>query len=74
MTDTNFEVILRMLFLKINNTNISLNKKKLLWKFYITNKILFIIEQVLIVNLKKFVIAILNINGKIFIKYMVICK
>ena len=46
MTDTKFEVILKMLFLKFNNTNVSFGKKALMWKIYTTNEALPITEQV----------------------------
>ena len=45
-------MILKMLFLKINNANILLNKKIFMWKSYTINKALFIIKQIQIVNLK----------------------
>lgn len=40
VANTKFKVILERLFLKINNTNISFNKKTLTWKSYIISKIL----------------------------------
>ena len=61
-----------MLFLKISNANISFSEKIFMWKSYITNKVLFITKQVQIIDPKKFVIAALDINNKIFVVYMVI--
>ena len=42
MADTKFAVILRMIFLKINNINMLFSEEILMWKFYIINKALFI--------------------------------
>ena len=72
MADIKFEVILGMLFLKISNVNMLFDKKTLMWRTYTTNKALSIIKQVQIVDLKKFVIAALNIDSKIFVMYMAI--
>ena len=44
--DTKFEVILRMLFLKISNADISFSEKTLTWKIYTTIKALLTTEQV----------------------------
>ena len=46
MADTKFEVILRMFFLKISNTNIVFDEAILMWKFYTTNKTLPTTKQV----------------------------
>lgn len=40
MANTKFEIILRILFLKISNVDILFNKKIFIWKSYITNKAL----------------------------------
>ena len=50
------------------------DKKTLMWKIYNTNKALFIIEQVLIINKKDFIIAVLGANSKTFIVYMAILE
>ena len=67
-----FEVILKILFLKISNANIFFSKKILMWKTYTTNEALLITEQVLIIILKEFVIAELDIDSKIFVVYVAI--
>ena len=41
-----FEIILKMLFLKISNADVLFNEEILMWKFYITNKALFTTKQV----------------------------
>ena len=61
-----------MLFVKISNANILFDKKIFIWKFYITNKTLFTIKQVKIVNSKEFVIMTLDADSKTFVVYMVI--
>ena len=40
IADTKFEVILRMYFLKISNTDMSFSEKTLTWKTYTTSKTL----------------------------------
>lgn len=72
VADTQVKVILKMLFLKINNMNMSFNKETLIWRFYITNKVLAITKQVQIINKKNYIITVLDINSKIFVQYMVI--
>ena len=74
IANTKFEMILEIFFLKISNTNISFGKKTLIQKSYITIKALSITKQISIVDLKKFVIAVLNTNSKTFIIYVAIQK
>ena len=74
VADTKFKAILGMLFLKMSNAGMSFNKKTFMWKFYITNKALPTTKQVQIVNLKEFVIAILDMGSKTFIVCMAIRK
>ena len=45
-----------------------------IWKTYITNKALSIIEQVYIVDKKDFVIMVLNADSKTFIMHVAIRK
>ena len=52
----------------------SFNKKIFSRKSYTTNKTLPIIEQVSIINLKEFVIAVLNIDNETFVVYIAIKK
>ena len=72
VANTKFEVILKMLFLKISNTDMSFGEETLTWKTYTTNKILPTTEQVHIVNPKEFVIAALDVNKRTFVVYMAI--
>ena len=72
MVDTKIEVILEMPFLKISNANMAFGKKTLMWKSYITNKALPITEQVQLINLKEFVIAVLDADNKTFMMHIVI--
>ena len=72
VTDTKFEVILGMLFLKISITNMAFSEEIITWKFYNTYEALPIIEQVQLVDPKKFVIVALDADSKIFIVYMAI--
>ena len=51
-----------------------LSGKTLILRCYTINKALFIIKQVKLTGPKKFIIAILNADGKIFVIYMIIQK
>ena len=46
VSDTQFEMVLGMPFLKISNANVAFGEKTLTWKFYITNEALPTTEQV----------------------------
>ena len=72
VADTKFKVILKMLFLKLSNANISFGKKILMWRIYTTNKALSTIERVQIINKKNFVIAVLDADSKTFVVYIAI--
>ena len=72
VVDNKFEVILGMLFLKLNNANVLFGEKILIWRSYTTNKVLFTSKQVQIIDKKNFVIVALDTNSKIFIIYMTI--
>ena len=50
VVDTKFEVILKMLFLKLSNADLWFGKRTLMWKFYTTNKALPITKQFKIVD------------------------
>ena len=63
-----------MFFLKISNANKSFDEKTLTWKFYITNKALPITKQVQIVNLEEFIIAVLDVDSKMFVMHIAIRK
>ena len=72
VADTKFEVVLRMLFLKLSNADMSFGEKTLTWKSYITNKALPTTERVQLVDLKEFVIAALNADSKTFVVHVAI--
>ena len=72
VADTKFEVILGMLFLKISNADVLFDKKTLIQKTFTTNKALFTTKQVQIVDPKKFVIAALDVNNKMFVIHVTI--
>ena len=48
--DIKFEIIFEILFLKINNINMSFNENIFICKSYIINKALLITEQVQLIN------------------------
>ena len=72
MANTQFEVVLGMLFLKISNADVLFGEGTLTWKSYITNKALPTTKQVQLVNPKEFVIAALDADSKTFIVYVAI--
>ena len=74
VADTKFEVVLRMLFLKISNPDIAFSERMLTWKLYTTNKTLPTTEQVQLVDLKEFVIAALNVDSETFVMHVAIWK
>ena len=67
-----FEMILRMLFFKISNADMSFGEGTLTWRTYTTNKVLPTIKQIQIVDPKKIVIAALDVNSKTFVVYVAI--
>ena len=72
MANTKFEMILKIPILKISNIDVSFDKKTLIWKFYIINKALPTTEPIQIADLKKFVIAALDVNSNTFMIHMAI--
>ena len=72
MANTKFEVILKMLFLKLNNANISFGERIFIWKTYTTNKALPTTKQVLIIKKKDCIIVALDTNSKTFMMYVAI--
>ena len=72
VADTKFEVILRMLFLKLSNADVSFDEKTLTWRTYITNEALSTTEQVQIFDKKDFIIAALNANTETFVVHVAI--
>lgn len=72
LTNTYIHVILEILFLYFNNVDAEFVKLvKLIWKSYITTKVLLNTSQVKLINKKEFTQAILNENSKTFMVYIV---
>ena len=74
VASTKFEVVLKMLFLKISNANVAFSKGTLTQKSYTTNKALLTTKQVQLVDPKEFVIAALNADSETFVVHMAIRK
>ena len=74
VADTKFEVVLGMLFLKISNADMSFGEGIFTWKSYITNKALPTTKQGQLVDLKEFVIVVLDADSKTFVVYLAIWK
>ena len=72
VTNTKFEVILGMPFLKISNAYIAFGEEMLTWKSYTTNKALPTTKQVRLVDPKKFFIAALNADSETFVVHVAI--
>ena len=72
VANTKFEMILKILFLKLNNADVSFNKEILMWKSYITNKVLPSTKQVQIIDSQEFVIAVLDADSETFVIHMAI--
>ena len=72
VADTKFEVVLGMLFLKISNANVAFGEETLTWRSYTTNKALPTTKQVQLVDLKEFVIAMLDVDSETFVVHMAI--
>ena len=72
VADTKFEVILGILFLKINNANVAFDEGTLTWKSYTTNKALPTTERVRLINPKEFVIAALDADSETFVVHVAI--
>ena len=74
VADIKFEVVLRMLFLKISNADVAFDEGILTWKSYITNKALPTTERVWLVNPKEFVIVALDADSETFVMHVAIWK
>ena len=72
VANTKFKVILKILFLKISNSNVLFGKETLIWRTYTTNEALSTTKQVQIINLKEFIIAALDVNSEIFVIHVAI--
>ena len=74
VANTNFEVVLRISFLKISNASIAFGEETLTWKSYTTNEALPTTEQVQLVDPKEFVIVALDADSETFVVHMAIKK
>ena len=72
MANTKFEVILKMFFFKLSNSDISFGKKILIWRTYTTNKALSITKQVQIIDKKDIIIAKLDADSKTIVVHVAI--
>ena len=72
VADTKFEMILRMPFLKISNTDVAFGEGTPTWKSYTTSEALLTTKQVRLVYPKEFVIAALDADSKTFIVHVAI--
>ena len=72
VADTKFEIILGMLFLKLNNADVSFGEEILTWNSYTTSKTLPTTKQVQLVDPKEFVIAVLEPDNETFVVHMII--
>ena len=70
VSDTQFEVILEMPFLKISNADMLFGEGTLTWKTYTTNEALPTTKQVQIIDKKDFVIAALDANSETFVMHV----
>lgn len=64
-------ILLKMLFLTFNNTNIRFTNRKLTWRSYTNTKILLITKWVELIDKKKFVKMALKKDLKTFVIYVV---
>ena len=72
VVNTKFELILKMLFLKISNVDVAFGKRTLMWKLYTTNKALPTTKQVQLINPKEFVIITLDADSETFVMHVAI--
>ena len=70
--DTKFEIILGMPFLKLSNANVSFGKRTLMWKFYITSKVIPTTKQIKLIDPQEFVIAVLNVDSETYVEHVAI--
>ena len=70
LADISREVVLSMLFLILNNTDIQFAEKKLTWRSYIVVEVLPTTKRVEFINKKEFAKAALDENSKTFVVYV----
>lgn len=65
VANINIEVVLKILFLSFNNIdNEFIELKKLIWRSYSITKVLSTINQIKLINKRKFAIVVLDKNSK----------
>ena len=67
MANISVEMVLGMLFLTLNNADIQIAKKKLIWKSYTIAKVLLITKRVELIDKKKFAIVALDEKPETFV-------
>lgn len=63
-------VVLRIIFLALNNVDIQFNIKKLIRKTYTITKISLITSQVELIDKKKYIKVVLNVNLETFVMHI----
>ena len=70
LADISMKVIVGMRFFNLSNVDIQFAEKKLIWRTYITEKVLLTTRQVKIINRKKHANAALEKNVKVFVVHV----
>ena len=71
MANTSIEIVLRILFLSFSDVNIWFVEREIIWRRYITAKVLFITQKLKLINKKKFAALALDTNSLTFVVYVV---
>lgn len=67
LTNTSIEIVLGMLFLSLSNANLEfVEPENLIWRIYITAKIIIITRQVEFINNRDFIKVVLDENFETF--------
>lgn len=75
LANTSIKIVLEMLFLALNNTNVQFTKlEKLTWRFYTTAKALPTTSLVKLIDKRKFAKVVLDENSKTLVVYVVILR
>ncbi len=72
MTNVKPDLVLKLHFLVMSNTNIDFQSQDLQWRSYITKAILPIIKQIKLIGKKKFITAALDSEYKALIVYVAV--
>ena len=74
VADTKFEVILKILFLKLSNADILFSEGTFTWRSYTTSKALPTTKRIWLVDPKEFVIAALDVDSETFVVHLAVWK